>query len=134
MRLMSWLEESLMLRIFKMHNLEFFTMSIVRRRLEVQHLNSRQFELPIVMRSEFKINSLVHFLFQLLPRLSVPVMLDIEKIIENKPVRPPMISTLQMRGLISHGELNQWIHSKISVVTFSFLQSTNFFIVSLVFS
>ncbi|CAO1412132.1 unnamed protein product [Diamesa serratosioi] len=40
---------------------------------------------------------------QLLPRLSVPVMLEIERILENKPVRPPMISTLQMRGLVSHG-------------------------------
>ncbi|CRK89358.1 CLUMA_CG003114, isoform A [Clunio marinus] len=39
---------------------------------------------------------------QLLPRLSVSVMLEIERILDNKPVRPPMISTLQMRGLISH--------------------------------
>jgi hypothetical protein len=44
------------------------------------------------------------FSFQLLPRLSVSVMLEIERIIDNKPIRPPMISTLQMRGLISHGE------------------------------
>ncbi|CAO1379329.1 unnamed protein product [Diamesa hyperborea] len=39
---------------------------------------------------------------QLVPRLSVPVMLEIERILANKPVRPPMISTLQMRGLVSH--------------------------------
>lgn len=42
--------------------------------------------------------------FQLLPRLSVAVMLEIERILDNKPIRPPMVSTLQMRGLVSHGE------------------------------
>ncbi|KAG5672992.1 hypothetical protein PVAND_003073 [Polypedilum vanderplanki] len=42
---------------------------------------------------------------QLLPRLSVSVMLEIERIIDNKPVRPPMISTLQMRGLVSHANV-----------------------------
>lgn len=31
-------------------------------------------------------------------------MLEIERILDNKPIRPPMISTLQMRGLISHGK------------------------------
>lgn len=31
-------------------------------------------------------------------------MLEIERIIDNKPIRPPVISTLQMRGLISHGK------------------------------
>lgn len=71
---------------------------------------------------------------QLLPRLSVAVMLEIERIVENKPVRPPMISTLAMRGLISHGETRIGITLRIPVVTFSFLQSTNFFTYYLVFS
>lgn len=35
--------------------------------------------------------------FQLVPRLSIGVMLEIERILDNKPVRPPMISTLAMR-------------------------------------
>ncbi|XP_055846338.1 voltage-gated potassium channel subunit beta-2-like [Episyrphus balteatus] len=34
---------------------------------------------------------------QLLPRLSTSVMLELERILENKPVRPPMISTLALR-------------------------------------
>ncbi|XP_053661691.1 uncharacterized protein LOC128710861 [Anopheles marshallii] len=34
---------------------------------------------------------------QLLPRLSTGVMLEIERILENKPVRPPPISTLALR-------------------------------------
>lgn len=51
---------------------------------------------------KFLIFSLSHF--QLLPRLTVSVMLEIERILDNKPIRPPMISTLQMRGLISHGK------------------------------
>ncbi|KAH8373228.1 hypothetical protein KR009_007576 [Drosophila setifemur] len=34
---------------------------------------------------------------QLLPRLSSSVMLELERILENKPVRPPMISTLALR-------------------------------------
>lgn len=34
---------------------------------------------------------------QLLPRLSTAVMLEIERILENKPIRPPPISTLAMR-------------------------------------
>ncbi|XP_037889416.1 voltage-gated potassium channel subunit beta-3-like isoform X2 [Glossina fuscipes] len=34
---------------------------------------------------------------QLLPRLSTSVMLEVERILENKPVRPPMISTLALR-------------------------------------
>ncbi|XP_055389369.1 voltage-gated potassium channel subunit beta-2 [Condylostylus longicornis] len=34
---------------------------------------------------------------QLLPRLSTGVMLELERILENKPVRPPMISTLALR-------------------------------------
>lgn len=34
---------------------------------------------------------------QLLPRLSAAVMLELERILDNKPVRPPMISTLMMR-------------------------------------
>lgn len=67
---------------------------------------------------------LTFYSLQLLPRLSVSVMLEIERIIENKPVRPPMISTLQMRGLISHGERNIRITLNVSVVTFPFLQST----------
>lgn len=52
-------------------------------------------------------------------------MLEIERILDNKPVRPPMISTLAMRGLISHGELNfQPIHLMFSVVKqISFLPS-----------
>lgn len=54
---------------------------------------------------------------QLLPRLSIAVMLEIERIIDNKPIRPPMISTLQKRGLISHGELNIRISVNVSVVT-----------------
>jgi potassium voltage-gated channel Shaker-related subfamily A, beta member 2 len=38
---------------------------------------------------------------QLLPRLSPPVMLEIERIIDNKPVRPVPISTLALRYEIS---------------------------------
>ncbi|XP_067641899.1 uncharacterized protein Hk isoform X2 [Eurosta solidaginis] len=34
---------------------------------------------------------------QLLPRLSTSVMMELERILENKPVRPPMISTLALR-------------------------------------
>lgn len=34
---------------------------------------------------------------QLLPRLSSGVMLELERILENKPVRPPAISTLALR-------------------------------------
>ena len=34
---------------------------------------------------------------QLLPRLSVAVMLEIERILDNKPVRPALISTLALR-------------------------------------
>lgn len=34
---------------------------------------------------------------QLLPRLSANVMLELERILENKPIRPPMISTLALR-------------------------------------
>ncbi|ETN63133.1 hypothetical protein AND_005161 [Anopheles darlingi] len=44
---------------------------------------------------------------QLLPRLSTGVMLEIERILENKPVRPPPISTLALRiterGRHQHG-------------------------------
>lgn len=36
-------------------------------------------------------------MLQLLPRLSAAVMLELERILDNKPVRPPMISTLMMR-------------------------------------
>lgn len=34
---------------------------------------------------------------QLLPRLTVPVMLEVERILDNKPVRPALISTLALR-------------------------------------
>lgn len=34
---------------------------------------------------------------QLLPRMSVAVMLEIERILDNKPVRPAPISTLALR-------------------------------------
>lgn len=34
---------------------------------------------------------------QLLPRLSIAVMLEIERILDNKPVRPPPVSTLALR-------------------------------------
>lgn len=34
---------------------------------------------------------------QLLPRLSPPVMLEIERILDNKPVRPTPVSTLALR-------------------------------------
>lgn len=34
---------------------------------------------------------------QLLPRMSVAVMLEVERILENKPVRPAPISTLALR-------------------------------------
>jgi aryl-alcohol dehydrogenase-like predicted oxidoreductase len=34
---------------------------------------------------------------QLLPRLSVAVMMEVERILENKPVRPAPISTLALR-------------------------------------
>lgn len=34
---------------------------------------------------------------QLLPRLSSGVMLEIERILDNKPIRPPPISTLALR-------------------------------------
>lgn len=34
---------------------------------------------------------------QLLPRLSVAVMLEVERILDNKPVRPAPISTLALR-------------------------------------
>nr|XP_036222032.1 voltage-gated potassium channel subunit beta-2 isoform X4 [Bactrocera oleae] len=34
---------------------------------------------------------------QLLPRLSTSVLMELERILENKPVRPPMISTLALR-------------------------------------
>lgn len=34
---------------------------------------------------------------QLLPRLSTGVMLELERILENKPIRPPAISTLALR-------------------------------------
>jgi potassium voltage-gated channel Shaker-related subfamily A, beta member 2 len=34
---------------------------------------------------------------QLMPRLSVAVMLEVERILENKPVRPAPISTLMLR-------------------------------------
>uniref|UniRef100_A0A182JSM6 NADP-dependent oxidoreductase domain-containing protein n=1 Tax=Anopheles christyi TaxID=43041 RepID=A0A182JSM6_9DIPT len=37
---------------------------------------------------------------QLLPRLSTGVMLEIERILENKPVRPPPISTLALRTVL----------------------------------
>lgn len=32
-----------------------------------------------------------------MPKLSAAVMLDLERVLDNKPVRPPMISTLAMR-------------------------------------
>lgn len=41
-------------------------------------------------------------------------MLEIERILDNKPIRPPMISTLQMRGLISHG--NYCLHLNFNLV------------------
>lgn len=34
---------------------------------------------------------------QLLPRMSVAVMLEVERILDNKPVRPAPISTLALR-------------------------------------
>lgn len=34
---------------------------------------------------------------QLLPRLSPPVMLEIERILDNKPVRPQPVSTMALR-------------------------------------
>lgn len=34
---------------------------------------------------------------QLMPRLSVAVMLEVERILDNKPVRPAPISTLMLR-------------------------------------
>lgn len=36
-------------------------------------------------------------LLQLLPRLSASVMLELDRILDNKPVRPPPISTLALR-------------------------------------
>ena len=34
---------------------------------------------------------------QIVPKLSGAVMMDLERVLDNKPVRPPMISTLAMR-------------------------------------
>ncbi|XP_046653850.1 voltage-gated potassium channel subunit beta-2-like isoform X3 [Daphnia pulicaria] len=34
---------------------------------------------------------------QIVPKLSAAVMLDLERVLDNKPIRPPMISTLAMR-------------------------------------
>lgn len=34
---------------------------------------------------------------QIVPKLSAAVMLDLERVLDNKPVKPPMISTLAMR-------------------------------------
>lgn len=34
---------------------------------------------------------------QIVPKLSGAIMLDLERVLDNKPVRPPMISTLAMR-------------------------------------
>lgn len=34
---------------------------------------------------------------QLLPRMSVAVMLEVERILDNKPVRPALVSTLMLR-------------------------------------
>jgi hypothetical protein len=47
-------------------------------------------------------------------------MLELERILENKPVRPPMISTLQMRGLVSHGERQYSSQSLCLSLTFLF--------------
>lgn len=37
------------------------------------------------------------FFFKLLPKLNSNVMAELERILDNKPVRPPMVSTLAMR-------------------------------------
>jgi hypothetical protein len=34
---------------------------------------------------------------QIVPKLLTAVMLDLERVLDNKPIRPPMISTLAMR-------------------------------------
>lgn len=60
-----------------------------------------------------------------MPRLTVPVMLEIERILDNKPIRPPMISTLQMRGLISHGKY--FIIAKIKIKSQKILIKNFFF-------
>lgn len=36
-------------------------------------------------------------LFQLIPKLNANIMSEIERILDNKPSRPPMISTLALR-------------------------------------
>lgn len=48
-------------------------------------------------------------------------MLEIERILDNKPVRPPVISTLQMRGLISHGNYGIYSCSKFLLFEFKYL-------------
>lgn len=36
-------------------------------------------------------------LFQLIPKLNTNMMAEIERILDNKPSRPPMVSTLALR-------------------------------------
>lgn len=51
-----------------------------------------------LMDSEYLI-MIFHFDLQLLPRLSTSVMLELERILDNKPVRLPAVSTLALREL-----------------------------------
>lgn len=46
---------------------------------------------------KYKVFFLVFIFLQLLPRLSTSVMLELERILDNKPIRPPAISTLALR-------------------------------------
>jgi hypothetical protein len=48
-------------------------------------------------------------------------MLEIERILDNKPVRPPVISTLQMRGLVSHGKYAIHVCYELFLLEFKYL-------------
>lgn len=51
----------------------------------------------VLITTKITLFSGVSMVFQLLPRLSTSVMLEMERILDNKPVRPPAISTLALR-------------------------------------
>lgn len=70
--------------------------------LSSQWIISRNY---LYMSVKISVHTSVRFAFQLIPKLNANIMSEIERILDNKPSRPPMISTLALRwqSMCPHG-------------------------------